>query len=93
MKTNTKGRGTVQSPYTAKNVDAAIAHLERVLSSEGARSLFGQTYWRVRVIQVSATPGLVHTQRVRLQRLLDLLADAASRSPHQNHACESAAAG
>jgi len=31
------------SPYTAHNVDAAIVHLERVLSAEGANSLFGQT--------------------------------------------------
>ena len=46
---------TITSPYTARNVDAAIRHLERVLSAEGANSLFGQTYWRSRVQQVSAT--------------------------------------
>ncbi|WP_250534628.1 hypothetical protein [Caballeronia sp. AZ10_KS36] len=62
------------SPYTAHNVDAAIVHLERVLSAEGANSLFGQTYWRKRVQQVSATHGLQRDQRMRLDRLMKLLA-------------------
>jgi hypothetical protein len=74
----------VQSPYTAQNVDAAITHLERVLSPDGAHSLFGQSYWRIRVMQVDATPGLMHTQRVRLERLLDLLASASTTSIHEN---------
>jgi hypothetical protein len=85
MKSSTKGRGTVQSPYTPQNVDGAISHLERVLSSERAHSLFGQTYWRIRVMQVGATPALMHTQRVRLQRLLDLLENATSTSIRQSH--------
>ncbi|MFL9906814.1 hypothetical protein [Paraburkholderia sp. RL17-337-BIB-A] len=80
MKTIIKRRDADESPYTAQNVDAAIAHLERVLTFEGAQSLFGQSYWRVRVMQVNATPGLMRTQRVRLQRLLDLLANAAGTS-------------
>lgn len=62
------------SPYTLNNVDAAITHLERVLSSEDADSLFAQTYWRSRVLQVRATPGLMRTQQERLQRLLDRIA-------------------
>jgi hypothetical protein len=62
------------SPYTLKNVDAAITHLEWVLSSEGADSLFARTYWRGRVLQVVATPGLMRTQQERLQRLLDRIA-------------------
>jgi hypothetical protein len=86
MKTNKRERASVQSPYTAQNVDAAIVHLERVLTSEGAHSLFGQTYWCVRVMQVKATAGLMHAQRVRLQRLMDLIANAASMSAHQSHA-------
>ncbi|BAN24057.1 putative uncharacterized protein [Caballeronia insecticola] len=57
-------------------MDAAIRHLERVLSAEGANSLFGQTYWRTRVQQVSATRGLQREQRARLERLMKLLADA-----------------
>jgi hypothetical protein len=93
MKINTKERAAVQSPYTAQNVDAAIAHLERVLSSEGAHSLFGQTYWRVRVMQVDATQGLMHSQRVRLRRLLDLLANAASTSKHRTNHPEKARTG
>lgn len=75
MKPSTKGVGAIRSPYTAQNVDGAIAHLERVLSLEGAHSLFGRTYWHMRVIQISATHGLPHPHRARLQRLLDLLAD------------------
>jgi hypothetical protein len=75
MKPSTKGVGAARSPYTAQNVDGAIAHLERVLSLEGAHSLFGRTYWHMRVIQISATPGLPHSHRARLQRVLDLLAD------------------
>jgi hypothetical protein len=64
------------SPYAAHNVDAAIAHLERVLSAEGANSLFGQTYWRTRVRQVGATRGLHRDQRMRVERLMQRLSDA-----------------
>src|SRR6478609_5714338 len=66
---------TITSPYTLRNVDAAIGHLERVLSAEGANSLFGQTYWRTRVQQVRATRGLQREQRARLERLMKLLTD------------------
>jgi uncharacterized protein involved in tolerance to divalent cations len=72
---NKKGAAGV-SPYTAQNVDVAITHLERVLCSEGADSLFAQAYWRGRVLQAYATRGLVRTQQERLQRLLDRLATA-----------------
>src|ERR1700692_2986713 len=85
MKTMTNKEGDVTCPYTAQNVDAAIAHLERALSSEGAHSLFGQTYWRARVMQANATLGLMHSQRVRLQRLLDLLANAGETSVHRSN--------
>ncbi|MDR5772482.1 MULTISPECIES: hypothetical protein [unclassified Caballeronia] len=66
------------SPYTTQTVDAAIVHLERVVSKEGANSLFGQTYWRSRVQQVSATRGLHRDQRMRLERLMRLLSDVSS---------------
>ncbi|MDR5820905.1 MULTISPECIES: hypothetical protein [unclassified Caballeronia] len=69
----------ITSPYTPGNVDAAIRHLERVLSAEGANSLFGQTYWRSRVCQVSATRGLQRDQRARLERLMNRLADAGAQ--------------
>jgi hypothetical protein len=62
------------SPYTPQNVDAAITHLEHVLGSAGADSLFAQSYWRGRVLQAFATPGLMRTQQERLQRLLDRIA-------------------
>jgi hypothetical protein len=68
-------RTAQNSPYAAHNVDAAIAHLERVLSAEAANSLFGQTYWRTRVQQVSATRGLLREQRTRLERLMRRLSD------------------
>jgi hypothetical protein len=63
-------------PYTPQNVDFAITHLEWVLGAEGVESLFAQTYWRGRVLQAHATPGLLQQQRERLQRLLDGLATA-----------------
>lgn len=66
-----RNRGvTTTSPYTPKSVDAAIIHLERVLSSDGADSLFAPGYWRGRVLQAYATPGLMLSQKERLQRLL-----------------------
>jgi hypothetical protein len=68
----------IASPYTPRTVDDAIRHLERVLSAEGANSLFGQTYWRTRVQQVSATRGLQRDQRARLERLLKRLAEGGS---------------
>jgi hypothetical protein len=61
------------SPYTPRSVDVAIAYLEQILCAENAGSLFAQAYWRGRVLQAFATPGLVNTQRDRLRRLLDRL--------------------
>ncbi|MFL9899692.1 hypothetical protein PQR75_40220 [Paraburkholderia fungorum] len=75
MKTATKAAAWV-SPYTPQNLDTAITHLERALCAEGADSLFGQAYWRGRVLQAYATRGLMETQQERLQRLLDRLASA-----------------
>jgi transcriptional regulator GlxA family with amidase domain len=64
------------SPYTPQSVDVAITHLERVLCTEGADSLFAQAYWRGRLLQAFATKGLMRGQRERLQRLLDQLESA-----------------
>jgi hypothetical protein len=75
MKPTTNG-GAGVSPYTPQNVDVAITHLERVLCTEGADSLFAQAYWRGRVLQAYATRGLMRGQRERLQRLLDRLESA-----------------
>ncbi|SAL01007.1 hypothetical protein [Caballeronia ptereochthonis] len=63
-------------PYSASHLDSAIEHLEQVLSLEGANSLFSQTYWRGRVVQALATPGLAPSQHNRLKRLLDRIAQA-----------------
>ncbi|AUT66409.1 hypothetical protein C2L65_42675 [Paraburkholderia terrae] len=68
-----KGPGDRESPYTPQTAEDAIAHLERILSADGADSLFSRTYWRGRVQQVSATRGLTPQQRARLARLLDSL--------------------
>lgn len=66
---------TNKSPYTLQNVEAAINHLENVLNTEGADSLFAQAYWHDRVLQACATPGLIPAQKQRLQRLLDRIAE------------------
>jgi hypothetical protein len=71
------------SPYTAKNVDEALAHLERVLSVNGATTVLGLHYWRARLAQIGATSGLTPGQRVRVARLPKLLAQA------QDAPCES----
>jgi hypothetical protein len=74
MKTTiTKGPRDIESPYTHLTAEDAISHLERILSTEGADSLFSRTYWRTRVQQVSATQGLTPRQQARLQRLLESL--------------------
>jgi hypothetical protein len=77
--------GAWVSPYTPQNLDTAISHLERVLRAEGVESLFAQTYWRGRVLQAYATPGLLQRQRERLQRLLDRLASAPADSRRRMH--------
>ncbi|MFL9936164.1 hypothetical protein P0D88_45750 [Paraburkholderia sp. RL18-103-BIB-C] len=77
--------GAWVSPYTPQNLDPAVTHLERVLCAEGADSLFAQTYWRARVLQAYATPGLLQRQQERLQRLLDRLASAPADSRRRMH--------
>jgi hypothetical protein len=76
MKNGNKRGVAGASPYTLQNVDIAIKHLERVLCTEGADSLFAQAYWRGRVLQAFATRGLMPAQQERLQRLLDRLVSA-----------------
>nr|WP_240975289.1 hypothetical protein [Paraburkholderia aromaticivorans] len=68
--------GAWVSPYTPQTLDVAITHLERVLRADGVESLFAQAYWRGRVRQAYATPGLTRGQQERLQRLLDRLGSA-----------------
>lgn len=66
-------------------VDSEINHLERVLSLEIAHKVFSVDYWRSRVMQLTATPGLVTSQRLRLQRLLDLLEEVERRASQSQH--------
>jgi hypothetical protein len=74
MKTTIKKwPGDGANPYTPQTAEDAISHLERILSADGADSLFSRTYWRARVQQVSATRGLTAQQRARLERLLESL--------------------
>lgn len=61
------------SPYTIKNLDAAIAHLEHAVRFDCTTPVFGQTYWHARVCQASLTPGITPAQLRRLQRLLAIL--------------------
>lgn len=61
------------SPYTIKNLDAAIAHLEQVVRFDCTMPVFGQGYWHARVRQACLTPGITHAQLRRLQRLLAIL--------------------
>jgi hypothetical protein len=67
----------IVSPYSIKTLDAAIAHLERVIGAECAHTIFGKRYWRGRIQQMQATPGIMHTQLRRLLALLDRLDSAA----------------
>jgi len=73
MKSKTARTGVVISPYTGKTVDAAIAHLELVLSFKGATTVLGRDYWRGRLTQIAVTQGLTPGQRVRMARLPALL--------------------
>ncbi len=57
------------SPYTARNLDAAIAHLELAIEADREAAVFGPHYWLERVRQAGATPGIVIAQTRRLERL------------------------
>ena len=59
------------SPYTIRNLDAAIAHLERVTAHDNAFTIFGAVYWRMRIYEAQATPGVMHPQLLRLRALLE----------------------
>jgi predicted NBD/HSP70 family sugar kinase len=69
----------VPSPYTVRNLDAAIAHLERVICDD-ALAIFGRQYWRSRITQVAATPGLSHPQSRRLRALEERLDRASANA-------------
>lgn len=62
-----------RSPYTVKNLDDAIVHLEVAIAADSAMAIFGRRYWRDRVQQIGSTSGILHTQTLRLQDLLERL--------------------
>lgn len=61
------------SPYTIKNLDAAIAHLEQAVRFDCTTLVFGPCYWHARVRQACGTHGITAVQLRRLQRLLAML--------------------
>lgn len=63
-----------ESPYTVKNLDGAIAHLEVAIAVDDNIAVFGRRYWRDRVQQIRSTPGILPLQSRRLQYLLHQLA-------------------
>jgi hypothetical protein len=67
-------------------VDSEIHHLERVLSLEIAHQVFSIDYWRSRVTQLATARGLVASQMLRLQRLLDFLDDRERAALHEDAA-------
>ncbi|MCP3716457.1 hypothetical protein [Paraburkholderia sp. CNPSo 3281] len=61
------------SPYTAKNLDGAITHLEIAIAFDGNIAVFGQRYWLDRVQRIASTPEIMPAQARRLRHLLDQL--------------------
>ncbi|MEX3952398.1 hypothetical protein AB4Y40_32145 [Paraburkholderia sp. EG287B] len=61
------------SPYTAKNLDGAITHLEIAIGFDGNIAVFGRHYWLDRVQRIASTPEIMPAQSRRLRHLLDQL--------------------
>jgi hypothetical protein len=91
MKSTATGAEVVASPYSAKTIDAAIQHLERVLSLGGVSVVLSQRYWRGRVRQIECTPGLTPGQQARVALLPKRLENAFS-AHRENVAAFSASA-
>ncbi|MGF6809531.1 hypothetical protein OKW30_004657 [Paraburkholderia sp. Clong3] len=65
-----KPEKSLAGAYTGKTADSAIAHLEYVLSVDGATTVLTPAYWRVRASELAAIPTLTPTQRARVARIL-----------------------
>jgi hypothetical protein len=55
-------------------IEQELAHLERIVprwSEEGRGSVFGQAYWRKRVIDLARFPELTPNQHAIVQRILE----------------------
>jgi hypothetical protein len=59
--------------HALRNAEAEIANLEKALSAGSMYSMFAQTYWRRRLYEIHATPGLPLPQRLKLEKLLTIL--------------------
>jgi hypothetical protein len=70
MHAQAQKRAEITSPYTFRTVDRVITHLERLLDSAEAASVFGSAYLARRIEEVCATPGLVPAQERRVRQLL-----------------------
>jgi hypothetical protein len=74
MATGTNRWGlSVSNRHSLGNADAEIAHIEKALEADGGHSIFAQTYWRRRLHEIHATPGLGTHQRIKLEKLLSIL--------------------
>ncbi|RAR52290.1 hypothetical protein C7401_13389 [Paraburkholderia unamae] len=65
-----------ESPYTAKNLDGAITHLEIAVAVDDNVAVFGRRYWLDRVQRMASTPQIMPAQARRLRSLLDQLKGA-----------------
>lgn len=65
-----------ENPYSAKNLDDAITHVEIAVAFDDNIAVFGRRYWLERVQRMASTPLIVPAQVRRLQNLLDQLKDA-----------------
>lgn len=74
-KTGAQGESP-ESPYTAKNLDGAITHLEIAVAVDDNIAVFGRRYWLDRIQRMASTPQIMPAQARRLRLLLDQLKDA-----------------
>ena len=58
--------------HSLRHADEEISKLEHILA-DGAWSIFAHTYWRRRLHELYAMPGLGFHQRARLEELLTAL--------------------
>ena len=77
VKTGARG----ENPYTAKNLDGAITHLELAIAFDGNISVFGRRYWLARIQRMASTPEIMPAQARRLRHLQDQLKDARAPDP------------
>ncbi|WP_052409405.1 hypothetical protein [Paraburkholderia oxyphila] len=70
---NAKTAAQEENPYTAKNLDGAITHLEIAVAVDDNIAVFGRRYWLDRVERMASTPQIVPAQARRLRYLLDQL--------------------